>query len=68
MKIIYDNEDEEFDIATNIIQIRKGLETIVEGHCDDIGLSYLKALLKVSRELESKLVNEDFYKKNRISK
>ncbi|MCK4649377.1 hypothetical protein KAT51_07625 [bacterium] len=68
MKIIYDNEDEKFDIAANIIQIRKGLETIVEGHCDDIGLSYPEALLKVSRELESKLVDEDFYKKNRIGK
>jgi len=68
MKIIYDNEDEEFDIAATIIQIRKGLETIVGGHCGDIGLSYLRALLKVSRELESKLVNEDFYKKNRISR
>ena len=68
MKIIYDNEDEEFDIATDIIQIRKGLETIVGGHCDDIGLYYPRALLKVSQRLESKLVNEDFYKKNRVSK
>jgi len=68
MKIIYDSEDEEFDIATDIIQIRKGLETIVEGYYDDIGLHYPKALLKVSQKLESKLVNEDFYKKNKISK
>ena len=68
MKIVYDNEDEEFSIAATIIQIRKGLETIVEGHCGDIGLSYPRALLKVSQRLESKLVNEDFYKKNRISK
>ena len=66
MKIIYDNEDEEFDIAAIIIQIRKGSETIVGGHCDDIGLSYPGALLKISRELESKLVNEDFYKKNKV--
>ena len=68
MKIIYDNEDEEFDIAAIVIQIRKGLETIVESCCGDIGLYYLKALLKVSQKLESKLVNKDFYKKNRISK
>ena len=67
MGIIYSNEDEKFNIAIAIIQIRKGLETIVGGHYGDIGLSYPKALLKVSRELESKLVNEDFYKKNRIS-
>ena len=68
MRVIYDNEDEEFGIATDIIQIRKGLETIVGGYCGDIGSSYPRALLKVARELESKLVNEDFYKKNRISR
>lgn len=68
MKILYDDEEEEFDIATTIIQIRKGLETIVEGHCDDIGLSYPRALLRVSQKLESKLINEDFYRKNGISK
>jgi len=68
MKIIYDNEDEEFDIATDIIQIRKGLETIVEGCYNDIGLYYPKALLKISQKLESKLINEDFYRRNRISK
>lgn len=68
MKIIYDNEDEEFDIATIIIRIRKGLQTIVENYCDGVGLYYSEALLKESQKLESKLVNEDFYKKNRISK
>ena len=68
MKINYESEEEEFDIATDIIQIRKGLETIAESCCNDIGLYYPKTLLEVSQKLESKLVNKDFYKRNRINK
>lgn len=68
MKVVYKNEDDEFDIGVDIIHIRKGLEVINAGCYNDIGLYNPKVLLEKAIELESKLIDDDFYKKNRLAK
>jgi len=68
MKVIYKNEEDEFDIGLDIMHIRKGLEAINAGCHNDIGLYNPKNLLERAIKLESKLIDKDFYKKNRLAK
>jgi len=68
MKVIYKNEEDEFDIGLDIMHIRKGLEVINDSRYNDIGLYNPKVLLEKAIELEAKLIDEDFYKKNGLLK
>jgi len=68
MKVIYKNEDDEFDIGVDIMHIRKGLEVINAGCYNNIGLYNPKVSLEKAIELESKLIDGNFYKKNRSKK
>ena len=56
MKIKYGNKGDKFDIVTDIIHIRKGLEVINAGHYNDLGLYNPKVLLEKAIELERKLI------------
>lgn len=68
MKITYRNEDEEFDFGTDIMHIRKGLEVINVGCCNDIGLYNPKVLLAKAIEIEKNILKKDFYGRSCLKK